>query len=81
MNQMRKMGGCVITMEHTIAPRSITTATNDLLVVLICDDLALWRGLAMRHTAGNKGNGQHDIGLATDEGLDMTHVEGLEMTS
>lgn len=76
LNQMCRMGSCVIMMElpsyrcpqiQSFAPHSITKATKDLLVVLLCDGLALRGILMMYHTTGVKENGQYDFDFAVDQ--------------
>lgn len=73
---MRRMGSCVVMMElpsyrcpqiQSFAPHSITKATKDLLVVLLCDGLALRGILMMYHTTGVKENGQYDFDFAVDQ--------------
>ena len=75
LNQMRRMGGCIVVMElpsfccpqvRSFAPHSIMKATKYPLVVLFGDGLALWRIFKMHHPTGVEKNGQHNFDVAAD---------------
>ena len=75
LNQMRRMGGCIVVMElpsfccpqvRSFAPHSITKATKYPLVVLFGDGLALWCVFVMHHPTGIEKNGQQNLDVAAD---------------
>ena len=49
-----------------LTPHSITKMVKDLLVVLLCDVLALWCIVMMHNTTGVKENSQLDLDIAAD---------------